>query len=798
MKIYLSIVLLIGFSFGQDNEIIYATLQDTTFKIRSNGLERDVIMPLASISDVSEDQTKFLFTVRTNDSYNPLILFYDSMTIDTLDVIGFNPRFSSDENFITYFNYSYGYDNAEESSKLCKYSLVDSSQTVVQDFLAGNQIGYKLSHNRQKILFAKYVEEQSHSLDSVDIMITDMVHNETQFIKRMDYTYGEVPFYWDESGYLYFVFADTNGTRQLFKMHEMETDSMSQLTFFEDDCFLLHTVDTHLEKLILNVNIGSNLDRISQFWVYNVLSNELVYLDEVECCDMGLGQAWSSDNSKVGIATIWAWGMPGVGSLKIYDISTNQLITDLYGYNPYSPSYTFFWKEEIRTYTWHISVEGSDSTGDGSLESPYSTIQKGIDTASDGDTVFVYAGTYVENINFIGKNIAVIGEDKETTIIDGNEEGSVVKFVSGEDENAKIRAFTLSNGSGSDIIQVFDIPDTPGLDTSIVSGVGGGIQLLDSSPKIEDLIITNNKAALGAGLGLYNSSPHIYNVLISNNISYPTLFGQMTAGGGLFLIFSSPTIDYSIITNNNGSLVGGGLIAGGNSSPTITHSNFVNNSAMAGNEIFTGFDDEPAFSNGSGIVTITNSVIYNDRIFDDSDDNIMDTTYIYHDIIGNPNITYSFVSDGYEGEGNLDTIPYFCDLDSGDLTLASNSPLLGSGENGSDIGALGVGCDPITASLEHGKIVPKEFILYQNYPNPFNPFTTVRYALPENGFINITIYDMVGRVVKTLRNGYQTAGFQKIQWNATNNRNEPVSTGLYLFTIQAGEFRRTKKMVLVK
>ena len=120
-------------------------------------------------------------------------------------------------------------------------------------------------------MFTKYAEEQSYSLDSVDVMITDMVHNETQFIKRMDYTYGEVPFYWDESGYLYFVFADTNGTRQLFKMHEMETDSMSQLTFFEDDCFLLYTVDTHLEKLILNVNIGSNLDRISQFWVYDLL-----------------------------------------------------------------------------------------------------------------------------------------------------------------------------------------------------------------------------------------------------------------------------------------------------------------------------------------------------------------------------------------------------------------------------------------------------------------------------------------------------------------------------------------------
>jgi len=783
MKIYLSIVLLIGFCFGQDNEIIYATLQDTTFKIRLNGLERDVIMPLASISDVSEDQTKFLFTVRTNYSYNPLILFYDSMTIDTLNVIGFNPRFSSDENFITYFNYSYGYYTAEESSKLFMYSLVDSSQTVIQNFLAGNQIGYKLSHDRQKILFTKYAEEQSYSLDSVDVMITDMVHNETRFIKRMDYTYGEVPFYWDESGYLYFVFADTNGTRQLFKMHEMETDSMSQLTFFEEDCFLLYTVDTHLEKLILNVNIGSNLDRISQFWVYDLLSNELVYLDEVECCDMGFGQAWSSDNSKVGLATIWAYGMPGVGSLKIYDISTNQLITDLYGYNFFSSSYTFFWKEEIRTQTWHISLNGSDSTGDGSLESPYSTIQKGIDTATDGDTIFVSNGTYIENINFIGKNIALIGENRETTIIDGNEGESVVKFVSGEDENARIMGFTLRNGFGH-----FDFTDSTVLDTTPF--IGGGMLLLDSSPKIEDLKIVNNRARAGAGIYMFNSDPHIFDVLISDNYTDTVALGNV--GGGLCLASSSPHISHSVITNNNSSWYGGGLIAANNSSPTITHSNFVNNSALVGNEIVTG-DDSSIFSNGSGIVTIINSVIYNDRIYDDPNTMTQDI-----DIVGGPNITYSFVSDGHEGEGNIGTTPYFCDLDNGDLTLAANSPLLGSGENGSNIGAFGVGCDPITTSLEYGGIVPKEFILHQNYPNPFNPLTTVRYDLPEEGFINIIIYDMMGRVVKTLVNGSQTAGFKTIQWNATNDRNEPVSAGLYIYRLQAGEFRQTKKMVLVK
>ena len=56
----------------------------------------------------------------------------------------------------------------------------------------------------------------------------------------------------------------------------------------------------------------------------------------------------------------------------------------------------------------------------------------------------------------------------------------------------------------------------------------------------------------------------------------------------------------------------------------------------------------------------------------------------------------------------------------------------------------------------------------------------------------------MGRVVKTLTNDSQNAGFRSIQWNATNNRNEPVSAGLYLYTIEAGDFRQTKKMVLLK
>ena len=99
---------------------------------------------------------------------------------------------------------------------------------------------------------------------------------------------------------------------------------------------------------------------------------------------------------------------------------------------------------------------------------------------------------------------------------------------------------------------------------------------------------------------------------------------------------------------------------------------------------------------------------------------------------------------------------------------------------------------------DYSNLIVSKYQLNQNYPNPFNPITSLRYDLPEDGLVNITIYDMMGRIVKMLVNGSQTAGFKSVQWNATNDRNEPVSAGLYLYTIQAGEFRQTKKMVLLK
>jgi VCBS repeat-containing protein len=104
--------------------------------------------------------------------------------------------------------------------------------------------------------------------------------------------------------------------------------------------------------------------------------------------------------------------------------------------------------------------------------------------------------------------------------------------------------------------------------------------------------------------------------------------------------------------------------------------------------------------------------------------------------------------------------------------------------------------DAVLTILE--ELLPKTFALHQNYPNPFNPITTLRYDLPENSIVRITIYNVQGREIKVLVNQYQEAGYKSVRWNATNNYGKPISAGMYFYKIRAGEFTQTKKMVLLK
>jgi polyhydroxybutyrate depolymerase len=94
--------------------------------------------------------------------------------------------------------------------------------------------------------------------------------------------------------------------------------------------------------------------------------------------------------------------------------------------------------------------------------------------------------------------------------------------------------------------------------------------------------------------------------------------------------------------------------------------------------------------------------------------------------------------------------------------------------------------------------IAKGFSLSQNYPNPFNPTTTIHYTLPEESSVNITIHDILGRKVHEFISLNQFAGNYSIQWDGKDINGNPVSAGIYLYQIKAGDFVQTKKMVLMK
>ena len=106
----------------------------------------------------------------------------------------------------------------------------------------------------------------------------------------------------------------------------------------------------------------------------------------------------------------------------------------------------------------------------------------------------------------------------------------------------------------------------------------------------------------------------------------------------------------------------------------------------------------------------------------------------------------------------------------------------------------------VSSSLNSDDInnLPTEFRLHQNYPNPFNPSTIISYDLPSDGFINISIHDSKGRLVKTLLNKKQSAGFRSISWNSLDKNGDILAAGLYFYSITTNESRQSMKMILLK
>ena len=393
------------------------------------------------------------------------------------------------------------------------------------------------------------------------------------------------------------------------------------------------------------------------------------------------------------------------------------------------------------------------------------TIQNGINSASNGDTVLVQPGTYNENIDFLGKSIMVSSlflttenpEMIELTIIDGNENGSVVTFNSDETEDAHLLGFTLQNGNGN-----YADPDGNGS----FWNYGGGVYCRDSQPTISHVSIENNTGNQGGGGGLfcYNASPTVISSTITGNAtddvgggvyaregSSPSFYqvsiteNNAEFGGGIyFRNESTPVLDsclvsgnwsgnsgaglvlknhanaiitHSWIQENESSELGGGLYIN-NASPEISNTTIHHNFANSGAGVYVRAEASPSFNfvtisdnnasqygeafylRGGSTVTFTNSIIwYNGEYqvyFRTNED--PNTFNISHSAVelGQQGFVINFNGEvTWDNNSNQSGDPLFCNRNDENFTLRENSPCVGAGENGETIGAHPVGCGPL-------------------------------------------------------------------------------------------------------
>ena len=175
---------------------------------------------------------------------------------------------------------------------------------------------------------------------------------------------------------------------------------------------------------------------------------------------------------------------------------------------------------------------------------------------------------------------------------------------------------------------------------------------------------------------------------------------------------------------------------------------------------------------------------------------VADTIIQYFDLIGVLLLLWilmrfvdkePFIKLGFSLKGKINDIPGF-------LEVSTNQFM--NNEIKRYVGASGTSQLSIGGNSSNG--LPDRFTTYPNFPNPFNPTTQIQYDLPKDRFVSIAIYDVIGRNIRSLTNANQTAGYHSIYWDAKNDFGEGVAAGMYIYTIQAGEFRATKKMVLLK
>ena len=307
---------------------------------------------------------------------------------------------------------------------------------------------------------------------------------------------------------------------------------------------------------------------------------------------------------------------------------------------------------------------------------------------------------------------------------------------------------------------------------------------------IRNRISENSSTAMGAAINIVESN----NVLIRENIIANNF--SLNSTGGIVCDASIPEITNNVIANNTGTY--GAFILKSGANVTLVNNTIANNESTNGSPfLFYVFQAYPE---------IENSIIIDDGT-------------LFFAPFGDPVISYTCLTGGFDGTGNIDSDPMFTAPTAGnghefdgvaaDWTLADGSPCIDTGNpaaeyndtdgSANDMGAYGGPNGMIPTSI--GDEVTEVAVVnsLRNYPNPFNPVTNIAFNVNVSGNVVIEIYNSRGQKVSSLTDDYYAAGEHNIIWDGTNDRGDNVASGIYLYKMKAGgRYTSTKKMILLK
>ncbi len=450
----------------------------------------------------------------------------------------------------------------------------------------------------------------------------------------------------------------------------------------------------------------------------------------------------------------------------------------------------------------------------------FASIGTALAVANSGDTVQIDCGTYIEHTLVVPSGVVIRSSTglANCVTIDPGEEGVGVFIVDGNSAttldgltitNARAFGGAALRGNGSPTVT-----DCAFTNNRTLGFAAGGAVDLSGTPHFENCEFTNNQASSGGAVDCSGGS--FVDCVFASNTA-----GDLDGGAinGTVDLLERCTFEYNFAFLNGGAVYacadtlrdclfrnnGVASAHGTGGAVSLQCNSYVANCTFYWNSVAPASPDAggAALFISSGSSTITRTIIANSHTSGEVPDvgvvacggssSISVTCTNIYGTVGSGDWV-GCISGLNGSNGNISADPLFCDADSGDFALASASPSLNAACGRQ--GAFGLGCISTNVGPE---TFPSEVLLHQNVPNPFNPSTSISFDVPAAGAeLRVAIYDVLGRVVRTLVNERVDAGTHAVRWDGTDDRGQRVSSGVYFCRLSSTHVHQSRKLLLLK